>query len=108
MVALALSAGTQVFDVVARMVQRLSTPVNNTDADGRPQLSVGFGGDIPIFPPFVLVGSVVTGLLMRGVFGSRSFIPPSMNRVFIRVAIFAATVGSFSVGSASAALVPKI
>ena len=74
------------------MKDRVLAEVRSLDAAGNPQISVGWGGDIPVFPPFVIVCSVFVGLLLARILGRRPFVPAPLNHLVIRIAIFAITV----------------
>ena len=74
------------------MKDRVLAEASSTDAAGNPQISVGWGGDIPVFPPFVMVCSVVVGLLLARILGRRPFVPVPLNLLVIRMVIFAITV----------------
>ncbi|KAJ1493059.1 hypothetical protein T484DRAFT_1880013 [Baffinella frigidus] len=80
-------------DLMGNMMKRLFAEVRSTDADGNAVISVGWGGDIPLFPPFVGLGSLVVGLLLARILGRRPFVPAPLNLLIVRVAIFAAAVG---------------
>lgn len=79
-------------DLMGNMMKRLFAEVRSTDADGNAVISVGWGGDIPLFPPFVGLGSLVVGLLLARILGRRPFVPAPLNLLIVRVAIFAAAV----------------
>lgn len=64
----------------------------STDADGNAQISVGWGGDIPFVSDIPLFGSVLVGLLLARMLGTRPFVPAPLNLPVLRVAIFAASV----------------
>ncbi|KAJ1491122.1 hypothetical protein T484DRAFT_3251150 [Baffinella frigidus] len=88
-------------DWVGHMMKRMLAELQHgmrhpsTDADGNAQISVGWGGDIPFVSDIPLFGSVLVGLLLARMLGTRPFVPAPLNLPVLRVAIFAASVGIF-------------
>ena len=58
------------------------------------QLSVGLGGDIPVFPPISILLAVVLGLVLRLLFGRVHFLPKPFRALWLRVAYFGVTMSA--------------
>lgn len=58
-------------------------------SSGSPQLSVGLGGEIPVFPPLAALLVVVLGLILQGMFGRWRFLPWPLKMFPLRLALFA-------------------
>ena len=59
-----------------------------------PFLAVGFGGDIPVFPPFVAVGTVMAGNLLGRALGGKAWVPARLAQLPTRAAIFLAVLAA--------------
>ena len=60
---------------------------------GANQLSVGLGGDIPVFPPIMVVLLVALGFLLKACLPQRPLLPRPLRGLALRLAVFAAGLG---------------
>ena len=59
----------------------MGSPVGGGDTS----LSVGWGGDIPVFPPIAILLAFIAGIMLTGVLGRNRFLPAPFKHLFIRV-----------------------
>ena len=59
----------------------MGTPVGG----GERSLSVGWGGDIPVFPPIAILLAFVVGLFLMVIMGRNRFLPSPFKHLFMRV-----------------------
>ena len=59
----------------------MGTPVGG----GETSLSVGWGGDIPVFPPIALLLAFFVGLMLKYLLGRNRFLPSPFKHLFVRV-----------------------
>ena len=62
-------------------MMEMGSPVGGSETS----LSVGWGGDIPVFPPIAILLAVIAGLLLTVVLGRNRFLPAPFKYLFIRV-----------------------
>jgi len=70
------------------------------------QLSVGIGGDIPIFPPFFVLLMSLAGFVLQALLPRLPFLPPAVSKLAVRIPLFLVAAATFFtvVNSSGAAL----
>ena len=72
-------------DIAARLEEALQAKPT-----GDNQLSVGLGGDIPIFPPILVLVCIACGFLLKALLPERKLLPRALSSLALRLAVFAA------------------
>ena len=72
-------------DIPARLEEALQAKPT-----GDNQLSVGLGGDIPIFPPILVLVCIACGFLLKALLPERKLLPRALSSLALRLAVFAA------------------
>ena len=84
-----------VFPMLLDAMQRRGAAMFNPPKVGDDQLSVGFGGDVPVFPPLAILILIVVGLALRRVLGRVRIAPSLLKPVAVRMVILGVALAGF-------------
>ena len=86
---------TETITMLAEAMGQRAQAMLNPPPTADDQLSVGLGGDVPVFPPLMILLLIVAGLVLRSALPRVRICPPLLRPLFVRILLFGVALGGF-------------